>query len=100
MKKKMTFAAIAAVAALSSYMGLNANSMAKESSALTLANIEAEAGWSEYWDRLDYDCETITCYCLTYTYNAESAVKVGEGCGSVAHWWSCGMCGGCIDEVH
>lgn len=41
MKRKMIFVAIATVATLSGYMGINANSMAKESSALTLVNIEA-----------------------------------------------------------
>ena len=95
MKKKMIFSTVVALATLSGYMGFNAYSTANETSDLTLANVEAEADFIEYWNRLDYDCTDVTCNCILYTYSSEIAVYVGEGNGSVAHTWSCAGCGDC-----
>ena len=96
MKKKMIFAAIVAVATVSGIAGVNANFRAKESSNLTLSDVEAEAGWVEdWWNRPDYDCVSVTCRCIMYSYNSEEASYVGNGNGSVSHQWSCAGCGDC-----
>jgi len=96
MKRKMIFAAIAVIATLSGIAGFNANFRTNESSDLTLADVEAEAGWVEdWWNRPDYDCVSVTCRCIMYSYRSEEASYVGNGNGSVAHQWSCAGCGDC-----
>lgn len=93
MKKKVIFAALAAVAILSGYMGYISNSMVNEPSNLALSNVEAEAGWFEsYWNRPDYNCESITCYYLLVPFESTIAKFVGEGCGTEPHSWCCPGC--------
>lgn len=91
----MILTAIAVSAILSGYWGFNVYSTTKAPSDLTLENVEAEAGFIEYWNRLDYDCISVTCNCILYTYNSEVAFYVGNGNGTVAHTWSCAGCGEC-----
>lgn len=57
-----------------------------------LALIEEDLGW---WDRPDYNCVTVTCQCIFYSYTSNVAQYVGEGAGSVAHQWNCTGCGDC-----
>lgn len=95
MKKKSFFAVLATVAVLSGTFGF-INSNTKTSSEITLATVEAEAGWIEdYWDREDYNCISVTCQCVFYSYRGEVSEYVGAGNGTVAHQWSCSGCGDC-----
>lgn len=92
----MMLSCIAAVA-IASFVGKKAfEPHAYETNDLLLQNVEALGfDLGEYWYRKDYDCVAVTCQCIFLKYQSESAEFVGEGKGSVAHFWECKGCGNC-----
>ncbi|MFR2070294.1 MAG: hypothetical protein ACLS4S_09025 [Bacteroides nordii] len=52
-------------------------------------------GNDSWWNRKDYRCEKVICDCIVYKYEAESAKRVEDGKGTVAHAWNCTSCGNC-----
>lgn len=59
------------------------------------SDIEALASDESWWDRKDYNCVTVTCNCIFYSYSSDVAEYAGDGNGSVAHTWNCSGCGSC-----
>lgn len=95
MKKKI-FGSLAIVTiALIVAFNVNLNIIKKSNnvSLLDLTNVEALAGLEEWWNRLDWNCDSIPCYYFgVYSYDAEVPVWAGAGEGEVAHAWICTGC--------
>ena len=92
----MIFAAIATIATVSGIAGFNVNFRTNESSDLTLADVGSRSWMGRgLVESSDYDCVSVTCRCIMYSYRSEEVSYVGNGNGSVAHQWSCAGCGDC-----
>jgi hypothetical protein len=79
------------VAAWNVSLGIKSNSL----STLSLANTEEASAneLTDWWNRPDYDCISVTCITLFGGYKSNVSKYVGAGNGSVAHTWICTGCG-------
>lgn len=51
-------------------------------------------GISDWWNRKDYVCVSVTCLIHLVEKKSNIAKNVGDGLGTVAHSWDCTGCAG------
>lgn len=89
MKKKILIVLLFSTALVFSIININLMHNDIESTETLFSINRADASFGEWWDREDYNCESVPCSMFS---TSEVCIYAGNGAGSSAHCWSCIDC--------